>query len=144
MKKILSIIIIAISYSSCLSQNIIVKDLSSSSGLNYILSNIWEETIIGKELWNGGQYVKIFKISDSKVTPEEYFQVTGEILSSLIISSTPDGDYYTTSKLYKIEGIYNPKVLEIKEEKYPIFSVKFEHGFYGKRKTEVLKFGNTK
>ena len=43
-----------------------------------------------------------------------------------MISIAPDGNYYTWSKLYKIEALVNPKILEIKETKYPNFILKIE------------------
>ena len=44
-----------------------------------------------------------------------YIKFMEDFLSSYLVSVIPDGDYYSYSKLYKIEGLYNPKVIEIKE-----------------------------
>ena len=128
---------------SCKAQQPKVKDLSNNIKVSYILGNIWEKPII-EELWKGGLYIKIFKMSDSKATPEGLFEGYGGILSSLIISVLPDGDYYTNSRLYKIEGLANPKIIEIKETTYPKFSIKIEHGFYDKRKIETFEFEGVK
>ncbi|MGX1022966.1 hypothetical protein ACSSV5_000108 [Psychroflexus sp. MBR-150] len=51
------------------------------------------------------------------------------ILQSLFISVKPDGDYYSWSKLFKIEGVLNPEIITINELKYPKFEI-------------VIKFGN--
>jgi len=61
-------------------------------------------------------------------------------LSSYFISVTTDGDYYSGSKSFKIEGVYNPKIIEIKESSFPKFSVKIEHGPAKKRKTVLIEF----
>ena len=121
---------------SCSSQKIIVKDLDNNSDMNYIFSRIIPSSILKKELYKGGLYVMIYQISDSKITPKEYFE---DFLSSYFISVSPDGDYYSGSKLFKIEGVYNPKMIEIKEITYPKFSIKFEHGPAKKRKTELIE-----
>ena len=75
---------------------------------------------------------------DSKVTPEN-FSEGDEFLQSYMISVTPDGDYYTNSKLYKIEGLCNPKILEIKETTFPKFLIKVEHGLFNDRKTKLFE-----
>lgn len=123
---------------NCKAQNLDVINISSKSDINYMLANIRVDNIVEKELWEGDQFVKIFRMKDSKATPEDYFEGYDGVLESLIISSMPDGDYYTNSKLYKIEGLCSPKILEIKETNYPKFSIKIEHGFLDKRKIETF------
>jgi hypothetical protein len=141
MKKAVSILILCLTLWSCSSQAPIVKSLDNNSEMNYVLANIWKPNI-KKELWNGGLYVKIFEMKDSKATPEGFFEGYDGVLESLLISAIPDGDNYTNSKLYKIEGILNPKVIEIKETTAPNFSIKVEHGSYrdNKRKIEIFEF----
>jgi len=34
--------------------------------------------------------------------------------------------------------LINPKIIEIKEHKYPQFSIKIEHGFFNKRKVKIF------
>ncbi len=126
-----------LSFLSCSSQKALVKNLDFDSEMNYIFSRINTSTVLKEELYNGGLYVKVFQISDSKATPKKYLE---DFLSSFIISVTPDGDYYSYSKLYKIEGIYNPKILEIKETNAPKFSIKIEYGPAKNRKIELLNF----
>ena len=124
---------------SCKAQKVLVKDISNNVDMNYLFARLDSKDILNKELWNGGQYVKVFKISDSKATPENYFEGTDEVLTSLIISTVPDGDYYTNSKLYKIEGLCNPTILEIKEEEQFRFSIKIEYGAFNEREVEVFE-----
>tara|TARA_R110001583_G_scaffold147991_2_gene299976 strand:- start:5698 stop:6051 length:354 start_codon:yes stop_codon:yes gene_type:complete len=112
--------------------------MSRNEEMNYIFARIYPENIIRKELFKNGLYVTIFKISDSKVTPEN-FSEGDEFLQSYMISVTPDGDYYTNSKLYKIEGLCNPKILEIKETTFPKFLIKVEHGLFNDRKTKLFE-----
>lgn len=124
---------------SCKAQKVVVKDISNNVDMNYLFARLDSKDIFNQELWNGGQYVKVFKISDSKATPENYFEGTDEVLTSLIISTVPDGDYYTNSKLYKIEGLCNPTILEIKEEEQFRFSIKIEYGAFNEREVEVFE-----
>lgn len=63
---------------------------------------------------------------------------TDKVLYNLIISAAPDGDHYTNSKLYKIEGVNTSKDNQIKEEKFSDFSIIIEHGFHDKRKFENI------
>ncbi|EMQ96301.1 short chain dehydrogenase [Xanthomarina gelatinilytica] len=140
MKKAIIILMLLLFCLGCKSQNVIVNDISNNLDTNYFFARIDTKDIIFRELWNGGQYVKVFKISDSKATPENYFEGTDEVLISLIISTAPDGDYYTNSKLYKIEGLYNPSILEIKEEEQFKFTIKLEHGVFNKREVETFEF----
>ena len=136
MKNLIFMIILLFCVNSK-AQKVVIKDLSNDEEMNYIFSRINSENIISKELYNRGMFVTVYEISDSKSTPEEYME---DFLSSYIISVSPDGDYYSNSKLYKIEGIYNPKILEIKESESPKFLLKIEYGIQNKRKFEVFEF----
>lgn len=139
MKKTITILLLMLFCLSCKAQKVVVKDISNNVDMNYLFARLDSKDIFNQELWNGGQYVKVFKISDSKATPENYFEGTDEVLTSLIISTVPDGDYYTNSKLYKIEGLCNPTILEIKEEEQFRFSIKIEYGAFNKREVEVFE-----
>ena len=124
---------------SCTAQSPTVKDLSSLKDLNYIFARINPKNTVSEELYKRGLFVTIYELSDSKATPDEYME---DFLSSYIISVTPDGDYYyPDSKLYKIEGLVIPKILEIKEIKPPTsFTIKIEYGAVGERKIKEFKF----
>lgn len=115
-------------------------DISKEKNANYILSNIIFDKTYEKKLWNGAIYLKSYTITDSKATSKDFSEGSDEILSSVLISLTPDGDYYTNSNLYKIEGICNPKIIEITELSYPEFSIKIEYGNNNNRITEVVNF----
>ena len=129
---------ILLSTISCQAQRREVKVIEFNKqydDMKYIFARISPSKSILKELYNGGLFARIFQLSDSKVTPTEYME---DFLSSYIISVTEDGDYYTESKLYKIEGMYDPKVLEVKETNYPSFIIKIEYGPNNKK--EVKNF----
>lgn len=114
-------------------------DLSQNKETNYIVANILK-VARQKEIYGGGMFVKTFLMSDSKATPEGLFEGTDAIISSLLISVVPDGDYYSHSKLYKIECLVSPEVLEVIEIEHPKFSIKIEHGFINERKIELFEF----
>ena len=114
-------------------------DLSENAETNYIVANILR-IVSQDEIYGGGMFVKTFLMSDSKATPEGLFEGTDTNLSSLLISVIPDGDYYSHSKLYKIEGMVGPKVLGVIENEHPKFSIKIEHGFINERKIENFEF----
>ncbi len=136
---ILILILLSISCQSQQDQEEIRKiDLSSQVEMNYVFSRMFNENTVVKEVYGGGLLVKIFEISDSKITPE-YFSESDEFLSSYIISVSPDGDYYVTSKLYKIEGLIYPNIVEIEETEYPNFTIKIEYGLYNQRKAKNFK-----
>jgi len=139
MKKVIFILILCLTFWSCSSQEILVKNLDDNSEMNYIFSRINPTTIYKDELYKGGLYITIYEMSDSKATPKERIE---DFLSSYIISVRPDSDYYSYSKLYKIEGLIIPKIIEIKETVAPNFSIKIEHGSYrdNKRKMEIFEF----
>jgi hypothetical protein len=139
MKKVLFILILFLTFWSCSSQETIVKNLVYNTEMNYIFSRINTATIYKEKLYKEGLFITIYEMTDSKATPIEYIE---DFLSSYIVSAVPDGDYYSYSKLYKIEGLINPKILEIKETTAPNFSIKIEHGSYrdNKRKIEIFEF----
>jgi len=124
----------------CTSQNIKIKDYTNTAEMSYFFARINPTNIITKELYDRGLYIKVFEISDSKATPENSFDETDEFLSSYIISIVPDGDYYTSSKLYKLEGLLNPKIIEIRKEIYPNFLIIIESGTFKTKKIETFKF----
>ncbi|WP_442265142.1 hypothetical protein ACSIGC_12460 [Tenacibaculum sp. ZS6-P6] len=116
-------------------------DLSSSDiKMNYIFSRMYNEKPIHQNLFNQSLYLSIYKFSDSKISKGINISESEEFLSSYMISVTPDGDSYSTSKLYKIEGVLNPEIIKIKEENYPFFTIKIEHGLKNSRKIETFHF----
>lgn len=119
---------------TCKAQQKIIE-LRSDIESNYLISNITKCHALSKEMFNGSFYINIFELSDSKITPENN-QETEELWSSFLISAVPDGDYYTFSTINKIEGVFNPEFLGVKELEYPNFEISIEHGFYNKRKKE--------
>ena len=143
MKYIITILLTFLFF-SCKAQLPKVKNLSNHQQLNYIFANIFPEKTIKKELFQGSFYVNIFQMSDSKATPKGYFGDGHEILYSFIVSVIPDGEY-SSSALYKIEGLIIPKIIEIKESTYPKFIIKIEHGsFLEKRKVKSFEFEKVK
>ena len=126
---------------SCKSQNIIVKDLSKNNNLNYYFSRINLNESFNRSLFKESLFLNIFILSDPKTTSNKSIsEGTEEFFSSCFISISPDGEYYTTSKLIKIENIVNPKILDIYEGTYPYFYIKMEYGNYNKRKIKNFKF----
>lgn len=116
-----------------------LNDLSERLELNYIMANVNPKEIHCQQLYNGGLFIKIFKFTDPHATPDGMFEGYEGVLTSLLISVRPDGDYYTGSKLYKIEGVFEPAVLEIKEASFPFFNLRVEYGFEDERKIEEFK-----
>ncbi len=115
-----------LSSSSCKAQNPKLIELSDVNQLNYYLANIWKGPILQKEIYSNGFYIKVFEMEDSKATPKDLFEGYDGVLSSLLVSVMPDGDYYTKSRLYKIQSMLNPTNIEINETSYPKFSIKIE------------------
>ena len=91
-------------------------------------------------LFNRAFFVSVYQISDSRATTENHFAESDEILSSMIISIVPDGNYYTKSKLHKIEALVNPELVDINEINYPRFTISITHGFIDNRLTENFSF----
>lgn len=120
-------------------QEIKFKDLSEDSKTNYFLANIQRVEYLSYPLFERAIFINAFLIDDSEATPTDYFEGTDEVLSSILISIIPDGDYYTESKLYKVEGLENPKILAIHEGLFPEVIVEVEYGRKNKKKTERIR-----
>lgn len=131
MKTIFTFIAVLLVHTNCMAQ---LKDLSADNSSNYILSNINKVDYLNDELYNGSLFVSVFTMSDSRIDPKGLFNDTDEVLSSVLISIIPDGDYYTSSKLYKIEGLVAPEIVQITETQYPDLVITVESGFYKDRK----------
>lgn len=142
MKKILLIITLGL-FINCNAQKPLLKDLSRENLMNYTFAFIDTNKITKHELYNQSTYVTLYQVLDPHGTPENFSPTDGyDILESYIIS-VRSSDLYSKkidSKLYKLKGLYSPKILEIKETKYPNFSIKLEHGFVNKRKIELFEF----
>ena len=78
-------------------------------------------------------------VFDFCLNPENYFEGSDEVLESIIFAIIPDGDYYSNSFLYKIEGLLNPKITTNKEGAYPNKEIDIVHGFTGKEVRESFK-----
>ncbi len=125
----------------CFGQKPIIKDLSKETLSNYFLANIYETNKLSfEEIYKGAFFLRIYKMTDPKATPENYSEGTHEVVSSILISVVPDDVDYTTSKLYKIEMLSNPKIVEIKETTYPEFVVSIESGIKTKRSVQHYTF----
>ena len=140
MRKI--IIFLGVLYFSlgCFSQKLDMIDISNQKEMNYHFANLKSDQIFRYSLFNNGIYATIFQMSDSRATPKYYFEETDEVFESLIVSIIPDGDYYTISKLYKIQGLLKPKILRVSEGQYPKFILEVEYGIYANRKTKLFEF----
>lgn len=139
MKKVIFTISLFLSFWSCSAQVPVLKNMESNSEMNYIFARINPAHILQRELFNGGLYITVYSISDSNATPKNNME---DFLTSYIISVVPDGDYYSQSKLYKIEGLYNPKILQIKESKAPDFIIKIEYGAKEKMNTKIFELNS--
>ncbi|AWW32638.1 hypothetical protein DN752_22195 [Echinicola strongylocentroti] len=106
--------------------------------MNYVLSNIDKVDYSFYGLYERSFFVSVYTIFDTKATPEGSFEGHDNVLSSILVSVKPDGDYYTESDLYKIEGLLDPKVLGIAETAFPEFELSVEHGGADERK--VVKY----
>lgn len=142
MKKVIAFLFVFFALICNAQNDIKVTALTPNTELNYIISNL---LVCEKKasLYNGAFYVDLFLMSDSKATPSEFSPESCEILYSFLVSIKPDGDYYSWSKLYKIEGMYDPKIVEIIEIKYPSFYVKIEHGAFDDRNVELFEFSGS-
>lgn len=129
-KKIIWLVIILLSY-GCGAQKDMI-DLSDNYEANYFLSNITQCHAVVKEMFDSSFYINIFEISDSSITQKNNTE-TEQVLSSYLITIIPDGDYYTSSKLIKIEGLMNPKIMKIVEFEYPRFKIVIEYGAFNNR-----------
>jgi len=140
MKKFIGILFFIVIAISCDAQNSKVKNLSNDIDLNYLLASILPEKTIIKEIFNNGLYVKIFQLNDTKATKKEMFDGYDGVSSSFLISVMPDGDYYTTSNLFKIEGLINPFIKSLSEGAYPEFIITIEYGLADNRKIKEFSF----
>ena len=104
------IIVFFISTCKLQSQEVIEK---SGENINYIFANIYWDDIIVEEL--STNHVTLIKQADPENTPADYFEGTGEVLVDLLISIVNTGEF-STSKLYSIEQLNNPEIIEIKED----------------------------
>ncbi|SFO33180.1 hypothetical protein SAMN04488519_105294 [Algoriphagus ornithinivorans] len=120
-------------------QQVKLKDLTEDSKANYFFANIQNVEFLSYPLFERALFINAILIYDSEATPADYFEGTDEVLSSILISIRPDGDYYTESKLYKLEGLENPKILAIQEGVFPDVIVEVEYGKKNKRKTERVR-----
>jgi len=140
MKQLPIILIALVFHSVTLAQKIEVKDISKDSSVSYILANINKQNYTFYKLYNGSFFINIFTMTDPKATKEGVFEETDEILLSILISVVSDGDYSINNKLFKIEGLVNPKIVEIQETKFPGFNIAVESGFFNKRKVNTYTF----
>ena len=116
---------------SCSAQR--VKELTEQNNTIYILANIYKVNYSFYSLYNSF-FVNVYSVHDSRVTLDKDFEGTDEVLSSILVSVFPDGDFYETSKLFKIERVLDPKVIEIKETTFPKFIISIEDGLASDRK----------
>jgi len=56
----------------------------------------------------------------------DYFEEYDRDLSSILIVIIPDGDYYVGSKLFKIEGFENSKIVSLSEKEFLKFVITVE------------------
>lgn len=127
---------------NCKAQKPLLEDLSGEHLMNYTFAFIDKNKISTHELFNQNIYVTFYQVLDPHGTPEDFSPTDGyDVLESYIISIR-SSDLYSKnidSKLYKMKGLYTPKILEIKETKYPNFYIKIEHGIQNKRKIETYE-----
>ncbi|UJH69115.1 hypothetical protein [Allomuricauda sp. SCSIO 65647] len=121
------------------SSQVKIEDFSEKDEMSYILSSLQDPIEISKPIYDGALFLSIFEINDSRASIKNSNE-SEEIYSSIFISITPDGDYYTVSKLYKIERLMRPKIIRIEEDVFPTLEISFEHGNYDSRKTEKFRF----
>ena len=124
---------------NCNSQQLKINKIEKDEKLKYILANIEVEKNNFYELFSGNLFVKTYIMDDFKATPDKFYEESDEILSSVLISVIPDGDIYTTSKLFKIEGLNNPKIKSITELKYPYFEIEIVFGLPNNRIRKIIK-----
>ncbi|GEM_PF-1472133 len=124
---------------TCTAQEAKIIELTSDETANYLLANITEINYSYQEVFNRSFFVNIYTVNDSKATPLDYFEEYDGILSSILISIIPDGDYYSQSKLFKIEGLENPKIVSLKEKEFPEFVLSVESGPVKNRRTIEYK-----
>lgn len=116
-----------------------LKDLTGDSRANYFFANIQSVEFLSYPVFERALFINTILIFDSEATPADYFEGTDQVLSSILISIRQDGDYYTESKLYKLEGLENPKILAIHEGVFPEVIVEVEYGKKNKKKTVRIR-----
>lgn len=142
MKIFCQILLIFISI-SCKAQQPLIEDLSNESKMNYTFALLDTKKTVTAELYNQILYVTIYQIYDPQATPDNFSPTDGDdVLESYIISVKSSDTYSSSSdsKLYKLKGLYNPKVIEVAEMNFPKFSIKIEYGRFENRKIEVFEF----
>lgn len=138
-KLIITLCFISVCIQINAQKSTVQKDVSQNAEMNYALARMDVKDIQYQSLYQGALHVKIFKISDSKSTPENFSEGTDEFLESLYVSIAPDGDSYTKSKLLKIEGLMYPKVLQISESGFPKFNITIELGNKNERYSKIFE-----
>lgn len=124
---------------NCKAQGELIE-MTANNDLNYYFSNISEVNLKNHSLFSRAMFVNVYTVNDPKATPDNYFEGYDGILQSLFIAVKPDGDYYSWSKLYKIESILNPKIITINELKYPEFEIVIEFGNKNNRSSKSYVF----
>lgn len=130
-------------YLSCNAQHALLKDLSDNTTMNYTFAFIDKEEIQIKTLYNETLYIKIFKVLDPHATPDDFSPTDGQDVLESFIISVKSSDLYSKnidSKLYKLEGFYRPKILNIKEISYPEFMIEVEHTKNMERRVDIFRF----
>ena len=122
-------------FTNCKSQSIEIFDISNKKELNYIVANIDISNIKKKSLYDGAFFITIFQMYDLKIN---YDTETDEVFRSLLISISPDGDYYTNSKLLKIENLIKPNIIDINQKEYPNIVLNIEYGNFKDRRIKNL------
>jgi len=125
--RILMFVCFTIQTANCKAQGKLIE-MTVNTNLNYYFSNISEVNVINHSLFSRAMFLNVYTVNDAKATPDDYFEGYDGVLQSLFIAVKPDGDYYSWSKLYKIESILNPKIITINELKYPKFEIVIEFG----------------
>jgi hypothetical protein len=125
---------------TCKAQDAKITELTSHETANYLLANITEINYSFQEFFNRSFFVNVYTLNDSKATPQDYFEEFDGIFSSILISIIPDGDYYVESKLFKLEGLENPKIVSLKEKEFPEFVIAVISGPLENRKTFEYRF----
>ena len=112
---------------NCKAQGDLIE-MTDNTDLNYYFSNISHVNLKNHSLFSDAIFVDVYTIYDSNATPDNYFEGYDGVLQSLLIAVKPDGDYYSWSNLFKIEGVLNPEIISINELKYPKFEIVVEFG----------------
>ena len=140
MKKMLLSLVLCY-YTTAMAQKIGVQDLSDHQELNYTFAFLEPHKVIFEKLYNQFLNLSIYPFNDWLATPENFSPTDGEDVLKSYIISVRTADLYSPlnkGKLFKIVGLYDPKILEIKETKYPYFTVTIEYGAYDQRQEKVF------